>query len=117
LPSVPIANGAELTEVLPGVWAQGPEIDCADGCSTWKAAVQAELEREMPRYPAISSMRLFRAPTHSAIDPFRLCQSSLDLRIAIARAPGRPDVAVMVFYDATATVVAVPFTPVCGPGQ
>lgn len=116
-PSVVVAGDPALTEVLPGVWTQGTEIACADGCSTWKTAVQAELEREMPGYPAISSMRLFRAPTHSAIDPFRLCQSTVDLHIAIVSAPGRPDVAVTVFYDAAATIVAIPFTPVCGPDQ
>lgn len=116
-PSVLVADAAVLTEVLPGAWVQGAEINCADGCSTWKGAVQDELERELPGYPAISSMRLFRAPTHSAIDPYRLCQSTVDLHIAIVSAPGRPDVAVTVFYGPAATLVAVPFTPVCGPGR
>lgn len=116
-PRVLGTGDSALTEVLPGVWVQGPELDCANGCATWKAAVQDELEREIPGFPAISSMRLFRAPSHSATDPLRLCQSTADLHIAIVSAPGRPDTAVTVFYDAAANLIAIPFTPVCGPDE
>lgn len=112
----PVTQGDVLTETLSGVWTQGSEIDCASGCEKWRAAVQAELERQTPGYPTVSNMRLYHAPTHSAVDPYRLCGSTMDLHIAIVSAPGRPDVAVTVFYDASGTVVAIPFEPVCGPG-
>lgn len=109
-----VAQGSVLAEVLPGIWVQGPEIDCTDGCAQWQAAAQAEVQREIPGYPAISSIRLYRQPLHSIQDPHQLCISSVTLHVVVVSAPGRPDVAIIAYYDAAANIVATPYVPPCG---
>jgi hypothetical protein len=109
-PTVAPSPSAIAERPLPaGVGVTGLELGCGNRCPDFRAAVQAELEREMPGYPVISAMRLYRQSIVSVADPHVMCDHTVDLLVAIVEAPGRSDAPVAVFYDGTATVRAVPW--------
>lgn len=84
---------------------------CSSDCAQLQAAVQAELEREVPSYPAISSMELYEQSVVSVDDPKILCQTTMRNLVAITKAPGRPDKPVVVF-SFNGVYTAVPWEPV-----
>ncbi len=84
---------------------------CSSDCGQLQSAIQAELERQMPGYPAISSMELYEQSRVSVDDPHVLCQTTMRNLVAVTKAPGRPEKPVVVF-SFNGVYTALPWEPV-----